>query len=140
MAGDLAGLLGGGKKKPAAAKNNVARKLARQATPDPLADVEVTGNLEDDTLAELDALSEAFRERAAREQDRLTDAMDSQFWLCLCFRSTDDVTAFLRAAGIEQLGDKYLDGHKVAAVLGVDMSGADALRKHRTKAAKPAKG
>jgi hypothetical protein len=129
MAGDIGDLLGTPKKK---GKSSLARQLA-DTTPDPLEGVEYTGDFAEDSQLELDAVHAAFRDRAAREQDRLTHAMDSQYWLCLCFKDSAAVLTFLRAAGLERLGDKYLDGHEVAQVLGVDMTGEVALRKQRSR-------
>lgn len=68
---------------------------------------------------ELDALSIAFRERSAQEARRFRDATDSEHWVCVCFTSREEKEAFLRAANLAKLGDKYLDGRKVARALGV---------------------
>ena len=122
MPDDLAALLGGkkGGSKPRARKT-LAQQLA-PPTPDPLAGIQYEGDIAADSQLELDALAQGFRDRAAREQDRLTDAMDSQFWVTLCFRTRDDVDTFLRRLHLDALGNKYIDGHKAAVVLGVDMT------------------
>lgn len=85
--------------------------------PDPLADVDYTGDIETDALAELDALDAAFRDRRRREDRRFKQATDSEFWIALCFPSREDKERFLRKHGLIDLGDKYLDGRAVDARL-----------------------
>lgn len=92
-------------------------------TPDPLAAVEYTGNVEEDSKAEFSALDQAYRDRAKAEADRFTAATDSEFWFAVCFKDRDEKERFLRAAGVKVrlMGDKYLSGRDLAAVLGIDM-------------------
>jgi hypothetical protein len=54
----------------------------REPEPDPMADVEYTGDLEEDSKRELTALQKGFRERARREQERFELATDSEYWIC----------------------------------------------------------
>lgn len=88
-------------------------------TPDPLAGVPETGDLEVDSAAELDALQVAFRSRRKDEDARFRDATDSEFWFAVCFKTRAEKAAFLRNAGLIEHGDKYLDGAQVAETLGV---------------------
>lgn len=88
-------------------------------TPDPLADVDYTGNLATDAAAELTALEEGYRTRAKAEADRFRAATDSEYWVAVCFTSREDKEAFLRAANLTDIGDKYLSGPAVAARLGI---------------------
>ncbi|WP_250504852.1 hypothetical protein [Bowdeniella massiliensis] len=81
---------------------------------DPLAKVEYTGDLEADASAELSAMEVAYRERSKQEAKRFKDATDSEFWVALCFRTREDKEAFLQEFGLIDLGDKYMEGHKVA--------------------------
>ena len=63
-------------------------------------------------------------------QDNMADMMakgrshwqrrDTEFWCCLCFETRDQKDAFLKAAGLFDIGDKYLDGRQVARKLGID--------------------
>jgi hypothetical protein len=39
----------------------------------------------------------------------------------VCFKSCEDKDAFLRAARLIAVGDKYLDGYAVARTLGIEM-------------------
>lgn len=97
------------------------KAVVQPPEPDPLGGVEYTGDLEVDAAAELDALSDAFRDRRRREDRRFKQATDSEFWVALCFENREQKEAFLRAFKIARLGDKYLDGRKVAVELGVDI-------------------
>lgn len=100
-------------------------QLNAEPHPDPLADVDYTGDLATDAAAELDALAIGFRERTKREDERFRLATDSEFWFALCFKSREEKDAFLRAARLWHVGDKYLDGRAAAAVLGVDLPDPD---------------
>lgn len=64
---------------------------------------------------------EALQERSRREKAVYWDAVDSEFWVALCFHTRLHKEAFLRHAHLTELGDKYLDGQKVAEVLGIPM-------------------
>ena len=78
-------------------------------------------NMEADSAAELSALQEAFKKRAKQEAQRFRDVTDSEYWVALCFQTREDKDRFLRALNLIQLGDKYIDGHKAAQLLGVDL-------------------
>lgn len=84
--------------------------------------VEYTGNAETDSLAEMDAVKQGFRDRKLGEQARFKDATDSEYWVAVCFQNREQKEEFLRKAGIIDLGDKYLDGMKVADRLGVELT------------------
>lgn len=109
----------GKSKAPSKARTSFISKAT--AAPDPLAGVEYTDNLETDSRAELDALAEGFRSRRDQEETRFKDATDSEYWFAVCFRTRDDKDAFLAAINATHLGDKYLDGHQLATILGVDL-------------------
>jgi hypothetical protein len=96
-------------------------QLNAEPEPDPLADVEYTGDLATDSAAELDALAKGFRERTKREDERFRLATDSEYWFAVCFKSRADKDAFLAAARLMPVGDKYLDGYAVARTLGIPM-------------------
>lgn len=90
---------------------------------DPMAGVEYTGNLEEDCQTEFAAIDHAYRERAKREGERFQDATDSEFWFAVCFKDRDEKDAFLKAAGVKVrlMGDKYISGRDLAAVLGIKL-------------------
>lgn len=81
-----------------------------------------TPDVEADTKAEMSALMGAFKGRRKLEDKRFRDATDSEFWVAMCFKTRDDKELFLRALNLAQLGDKYIDGHKAAQILGVALS------------------
>lgn len=109
----------GQKQRPAPLSNSA------QAAGDPLARVEYTGNVEADAEAELSELLKGFRQRAKEEQERYVLATDSEFWFAVCFRSRDHKEAFLQALGATLLGDKYLDGHQLATLMGIELGGGE---------------
>lgn len=104
-----------------ASREELAAALSRVEAPDPLAEVVYPGDLAGDAKAELDALQVAFRDRMKGEADRFQQATDSEFWVALCFRDRAAKDKFLRVAELVALGDKYLDGHQVARVLGIEL-------------------
>lgn len=90
---------------------------------DPLAGVKYADppNVEQDAAAEFSAVLDAFKGRKKAEDQRFQEVTDSEFWFAVCFRTRADKEKFLRALKLAQLGDKYLDGHKAAQVLGIDL-------------------
>jgi hypothetical protein len=89
------------------------------AVPDPLGRVDYTGSLEKDAAAELDAVSQGFRDRKAKEAERFELATNSDYWLCLCFATQAQRDAFLAGTGWRDLGLRFLDGREVARRQGV---------------------
>ena len=69
----------------------------------------------------LDAISadlKGFKDRIEAENDRRALATDPEYFVCVFFQSRAQKEAFLTAAGLLELGDKYLDGTEVAAKMG----------------------
>lgn len=85
---------------------------------DPLAIVEYTNNLEEDTKREFTALELAFKEQAKAEKSSQKYANDSEFWFCACFQSRAQVEEFLLALGFNK-DTKYLAGNALAEKLGI---------------------
>lgn len=79
-------------------------------TPDPLADVEYTGNVEEDSARELTAYEQSYRDRAKNEANRFKAATDSEFWIAVCFASRDAKESFLDEIGLtgSKRPDKYI--------------------------------
>ncbi len=107
---------GGGKRRPPASFMSPAAQV-----PDPLADVEYTDSLQVDAAAELTALEAAYRQRRKNEADRFRAATDSEFWFAVCFKDRAAKEAFLAGLQADRLGDKYLDGHALARLLGITL-------------------
>ncbi|GAA2178529.1 hypothetical protein GCM10009785_01450 [Brooklawnia cerclae] len=91
------------------------------SVPDPLSDIEYTGNVETDSATELDALAQGFRSRRNQEEKRFRNATDSEYWFAVCFRDRAAKDRFLAAINATRLGDKYVDGHALARLLGIDI-------------------
>ncbi|SES49099.1 hypothetical protein [Actinokineospora terrae] len=102
-------------------QDDLLAQLNAPPEPDPLENVDYTGDLEADSAAELDALAKGFRERTAREDERFRLATDSEHWFAMCFKTRAAKEAFLRAARLLILGDKYIDGHAAARILDIPM-------------------
>lgn len=95
---------------------------AKGKSADPLAEIEYSGDLEQDCAVEVSALKAGFIARAKSERLRKEKATDSEYWVCLCFQSRDQVEEFLRKTKWGRSSDKYLDGQKVAKKIGVELS------------------
>ena len=89
--------------------------------PSPLDAAEYTDDPEADSSTELEIIENSFAERAARENERRSKAIDSEYWLCLCFQTREQAEAFTAAAGWGRRDEKYIDGRKAAKVLGIDL-------------------
>lgn len=92
---------------------------------DPLAAVELTGNFEQDSEAELSETLRLFREKDSKDRSRKELATDSEFWFAAYFKSREQKEAFLQALGLLQDGDKYVDGEQLAAALGIELPPVD---------------
>lgn len=90
-----------------------------EKTPDPLADVKYSDDLEKDCLAEFAALHKALV--SARSPEKLVEPTDSEHWFAIAFPLRDDKDSFLAEYGLRKLGDKYLDGMAVARKLGGEL-------------------
>ena len=77
--------------------------------------------MEEKTLEETNAVLNAFKERTENENARLLDATDSEYWFAVCFQTREMKEEFLQKVGLLKLGDKYLDGLKVAKALGIQL-------------------
>lgn len=92
------------------------RRDAREVQPLEGEDVEAVA------LEEASEVLTAFRSAASREDQRFLDATDSEYWVAVCFQTREQKEEFLRKALIAHLGDKYLDGMKVAQVMGIELT------------------
>lgn len=87
----------------------------------PLDNIDFTGDIEVDAREEQ---SEALKAVIAHRKSMLEDwrvTVDTEFWIAVCFQSRAQKEEFLEKANLSELGDKYLDGLKVAEILGVDV-------------------
>lgn len=78
-------------------------------------------NVEEEAQAEISEALRAFRKDAERASERMLDNTDSGFYICMGFPTRAHKDEFLRKSGIDQAGDRYLDGMEVARILGIRM-------------------
>lgn len=111
-----------GKTKGSAARKGSFLSQAA-AAPDPLASVEYTGNVAEDSASELTALKDqGFDQRRRNEANRFKQATDSEFWFAVCFESREQKETFLAALpNAKRLGDKYIDGKALATSMGISL-------------------
>lgn len=73
--------------------------------------------------------------RSKAEEKRFVEVTDSEHWVCLCFRTRADKEAFLRGVGHSLgNGDKYVNGHGLAAKMGVALPSAGPVTRGRRSA------
>jgi hypothetical protein len=85
----------------------------------PLDKVPNTGNPEVDGAAQLSETERSFKADAQRAQKQMDLATDSEYWVCLVFKTREEVESFLTNSGWAASDEKYVDGRKVADKLGV---------------------
>ena len=109
---------GKGPRRPQKPKRN-------NSLPDPLANVDYTDSLEQDSKAELTELAKAahFRGVTAEEQRRYLGATDSEHWFCVVCRSRDEKHAALKALRVKTgiVGDKYIPVDALLAAVGASI-------------------
>jgi len=96
-------------------------KMPKSKAQAPIEPVTSAEALEADCAAEVNEVLDAFKTRAQNENARLQDATDSEHWFAVCFQTREQKEEFLRKMDIIKLGDKYLDGLKVARKLGITL-------------------
>lgn len=84
----------------------------------PLAGLEPTGDVEEDCKRELAVVKTSFQERKATEEARRKKATDSEYWVCLCFQTREQVEEFMRNCEHPRPDEKYVDGVKFARRIG----------------------
>lgn len=95
---------------PALKTGGGAKLKGREAQP---------ANAEADSVAELNELQQAFKDRAEADQQRFVEATDSEYWFAVCFQTREQKEEFLRKTGLGETDEKYLNGLEVARKLGV---------------------
>jgi len=104
--------------------------LDDKTTPlDPLAGIAPSGDVAEDSKRELSALEQAFIDRKKAEQARFTQAVDSEYWVALCFQTREEKEDFLRKLGLLAQGDKYIDGRQAAKKIGIQLDPIEILYK-----------
>lgn len=112
-------------------------ELKIEAGEDALAGVPMTHNVETSAKLETDAMTNAFEKaeekahekagyfkgKEKKENERRADVMDSEFWCSFVFKTRGQKETFLKGLGLDldDFGDKFLDGEKVAAKLEIKL-------------------
>ena len=103
-------------------KDEIKRNLTDQPLPDPFAGVDFPEDLEEATKLEIDIIARLLREgtpsKWLKKHGRVDDYPN---WFVVAFPDRATKDHFLRASRLDHIGDKYLDGYKVAEALGLDL-------------------
>lgn len=83
----------------------------------PLDSLEDTGDIEANVDAELAVALDELLANKKGKNDAYRVANDDEFWFAVCFQSQEQKDEFLALAGWQSLGDKYLDGLRLAKML-----------------------
>lgn len=106
---------------------------------DPLDGLADLGDIQANADRELDiTLAELLAQRR-QQKERWRTTNDDEFWFAVCFQSRQQKEEFLAAAGVAELGDKYLDGLRFAAHFGVHIEPI-LLEKPKVARKRPKKG
>lgn len=105
--------------------------LPKAKLPSAKADDDEIPDLADFIAGEVEKVESEFAARSDREEKRFQDATDSEFWVAVCFQTRDQKEAFLKALGLFEAGDKYLDGIEVAEKLGIKIDRDTSKVRHR---------
>lgn len=84
-------------------------------------DLEPTFDVEADADLVMDRVVNAFDAADNNGRDEYRVANDHEFYLVVVFQSREQKEEFLRQAGWDELGDKYLDGLEVAQRLALNV-------------------
>lgn len=80
----------------------------------PFDDLEDTGDIEQNVDDELAVALDVLLTNKKGKNEAYRVANDDEFWLAICFQSEEQKFQFLELSGWIALGDKYIDGLKVA--------------------------
>lgn len=111
-------------KPPRIVKPSIIRKPLQSVpeAPDPIkGHVDYTGDIESDAAEELGAVEIGFRQRMKEEAERVNSTTGSDFYFVAVFDDGDQVSAFLKAAGLIGGGDLFIDGRKLADAMGIEL-------------------
>jgi hypothetical protein len=99
---------------------DTAAVLNQKPPPDPLAKIPVTSDLATDCTAELAAI---FAALTAPPDPSPVNVLDSPHHVIAWWPHRDAKDSWLAATTVEILGDKYVDGHQAAVILGITTEG-----------------
>ncbi len=90
-------------------------------TNDPLDGLDLGDDQEENADQVMGRVEGAFIEDEHAKLDAYRTMVNQDFYLVVCFQSSEQKYDFLSKAGLHGLGDLYIDGLKVAKRLGVDI-------------------
>lgn len=79
----------------------------------------VDGELEKEAAEELTEVQAALQDSRNKEQKAFLDAVATDYYAVLVFDDGDQLTKFLTAVGIRDVGAIYIDGREMADKLGI---------------------
>jgi hypothetical protein len=94
----------------------------------PIPELEAAGEdavidaLEAQAASEVSEVLAAIKAGERSNDQRFDDATDSEYWFCICFQTREQKEEFLNLVGWTEIGDKYLDGMKVAKAMGLKLT------------------
>ena len=106
---------------PVGRKHPKKKSFLSKQLPDPLAEVDYSGNVEKDARAEAEVLYSELKAARSQQTETVLAIGDSEYWFAVCFRDRKTKDAFLAQIKATRLGDKYIDGHALAKLLKVDL-------------------
>jgi hypothetical protein len=106
----------------------------------PLAKLKDTGDPTQNGEQEISATLAAIKAEKKERRDQYRTLTDPNFYLVVCFQSTDQKNEFLQKSGWAEEDAKYLDGLELAARLGVDVQPINLPRKSTRPAPKALRG
>lgn len=83
----------------------------------PFDNLPYTGDVEKDTEMELNEYQKENRQQKRQYQAIMDGIFDSEFWFAVAFKDRKTKDEFLKEFGFDKLGDKYIDGGKLAKAL-----------------------
>lgn len=89
----------------------------------PLEGLEPSGNLEDDSAAEMKAIHDAMIETRRKVDRKVKHAIDGAYYMTIVWLSVDDRDAFLKEVRMDRsvYRGSFLDGYQLTRQLGLDI-------------------
>ncbi len=106
----------------------------------PLTKLQDTGDMTGNAEQEISATLAAIKAEKKQRRDQYRTITDPNFYIVVCFQSTDQKDEFLVKSGWAEEGAKYLDGLDLAVQLGVDVRPINLPRKSVRPAPKALRG
>lgn len=85
----------------------------------PLDKIDLDGTPEERADAEVSAALQHILDEKQKRRDQYRTMVDHEFWVAICFQNRDQKERFIELMGWTDLGNKYIDGLKVAERLNV---------------------